>query len=226
VKVLFVGEGNHDIGPAGERWAEPRPATGVVPVLAREVSSAIDAGSIALAWREISRFSPQARKGFEAKVAAAMLLATQRFDCAGTVCVTDRDGDEDRLPAMQRGKQRGLSALAVAHPVAVGVAVESIEAWILGAPTAIAEELGIPVERVRSAMPKRQVEALRESSDRQDWRPKAAIERIAALAGNDGGTGFRAAVAARTSPAEVEGACPVGFAPFAQELRDSFGGET
>jgi hypothetical protein len=223
VKVLFIGEGNHDIGPAGDRWAEPRPATGVIPILARRLCNTIDATSIALAWREISRFSPQARKGFEAKVSAAMLLAARRFDCAGTVCVTDRDGDADRLPAMHRGKQRGLSMLVAPHLVAVGVAVESIEAWTLGAPTALAEELGVPVERVRSAMPKKHVESLRETSERDDARPKAATERMAALAGRSDSTAFRSAVAERSAPAEVEAACPEGFAPFARELRTSFG---
>jgi hypothetical protein len=223
VKVLFIGEGNHDIGPAGERWGEPRPAAGVVPGLARRVCGAISAESVALAWREIARFSPRVGKGFEAKVAAALLLAARRFDCAGTVCVADRDGDEDRLPAMRRGKQQGLDALGVAHAAAVGVAVESIEAWTLGAPTALAEELGMPVGRVRSALPRKHVEALRESSEREDYRPKAALERIAALAGRDGGTALRCAVAERSSPEEVEASCPEGFAPFARELRESFG---
>ncbi len=224
MKVLFVGEGNHDIGPAGERWGEPRPATGVVPVLARRVCGAIAADSIALAWRDIARFSPQARRGFETKVAAAMLLAERRFDCAGTVCVADRDGDEERLSALRRGKQRGIEATGGTHAAAVGVAVESIEAWTLGAPAAIAGGAGIPVERVRSALPKKHVEALRETSENLEHRPKRAIERIAALGGGADGTAFRRAVAERASPSELEAACPEGFALFARELRETFGG--
>jgi hypothetical protein len=223
VKALFVGEGKHDIGPAGESWSQPRPATGVVPALARRVCPSIGAESIALAWHDISRFSPSARRGLEAKVAAAILLSARRFDCAGTICVIDRDGDEARLDAMGRGERRGLSAVGAPHTTAVGEAVESIDAWTLGAPSALAEALGIPVERVHPALPKKHVEALRESSEKEEHRPKAVLARIAALANQSDGTTLRRAVAERTSVADLESSCPAGFAPFARKLRASFG---
>lgn len=224
MKVLFVGEGNHDIGPAGESSGRPRPATGVVPALARRVCPAISAESIALAWHDISRFSPRARRGFEAKVAAAILLSARRFDCAGTICVNDRDGDETRLEGLCRGEMAGRLSVGASHATAVGEAVESIEAWTLGAPVPLADELGIPVERVRSALPKKHVEALRESSEKEEHRPKAVLTRIAALANASDSTALRRAVAERTSVADLEAACPTGFAPFARNLRASFGG--
>lgn len=234
MKVLFVGEGNHDIGAAGESWGQPRPARGVVPVLASRVCPSIqieggepaaskDADSIALAWHDISRFSPAGRKGFEAKVAAAMLVSSRRFDCAGTVCVSDRDGDGDRLAALQRGKERGLALVGANHPVAVGVAVESIEAWTLGAPEALADELGLPLNRVQKLLPGKHVEALRESSGKDEHRPKALIGRLTALAHQVDSTPLRSAVAARTDIASLRNACPLGFSAFAEELQNAFG---
>jgi hypothetical protein len=233
VKVLFVGEGNHDIGAAGESWGQPRPARGVVPVLAHGVCASIqiegadptarkDADSIALAWHDIPRFSPAGRKGFEAKVAAAMLLSSKRFGCAGTICVSDQDGDEDRLGALQRGKLRGLAQVGAHHAIAIGVAIESIEAWTLGAPEAIAEELDVPVSRVRGVLPSKHVESLRESSGKEEHRPKALIGRLAALAHREDSTALRCAVAARTSVDLLQSACPQGFERFAEELRTAF----
>jgi hypothetical protein len=79
VKVLFVGEGNNDIGEASEEANQPRPASGVIPTLARKVCPVIDANSIALAWTEIRRFNPAGHKrGLAPKVAAAALLADRR----------------------------------------------------------------------------------------------------------------------------------------------------
>lgn len=224
MKVLFFGEGNHDIGFAGESWSQPRPATGVVPALARRICPAIDPSSIALPLREISRFSPGARRGYEAKVAAAIVVSARRFGCSGTICVADRDGDPERLGAMKRGKDRGLGALGAPHTAAVGIAVESIEAWTLGAQKALSEELGVPLARIRDKMPKKHVEALRKTSGIPEHRPKPLVEHLAALGGRSDGTGLRSAVAERTDVADLCAACPEGFAPFAEEVRRAFGG--
>ncbi len=233
MKVLFVGEGNHDIGAAEASWGQPRPARGVVPVLAHRACPSIqikgvdstakkEADSIALSWHDIPRFSPKGRKGFEARVAAAMLLSSRRFDCAGTVCVSDQDGDTDRPTALQRGKQTGLAQVGAHHAIAVGVAVESIEAWTLGAPEAIAEELDLPLARVQSALPSKHVESLRESSGKDEHRPKALISRLAALVHREDSTALRCAVAARTNIDSLRRACPEGFDAFARELKNAF----
>src|SRR5262245_4649635 len=159
MKVLFVGEGNHDIGLSGKSWSQPRPAHGVVPVLSKRVCPSIELGgespaaSIALAWDDIARFSPT-RKGLEAKVAAAILLSSKQFGCAGTVCVYDQDRDRDgeRLSAMKRGKEKGLAAVDGRHAAAVGVAIKSIEAWTLGATQALAEELDVPLAKIKAKL--------------------------------------------------------------------------
>ncbi len=52
MRVLFIGEGPHDIGHQSFD-PQPRPATGTVPTLSRRVCPAIEEDSLALAWREI-----------------------------------------------------------------------------------------------------------------------------------------------------------------------------
>jgi Domain of unknown function (DUF4276) len=229
LKILFVSDGNHDLGPSGSA-SEPRPAAGILPTLARKVVPAIAAESIALRWAELSRFPVRSDRGgfktrstgYAAKVAAAKLMATRRFYCAAVVCVADRDGARhaDRLDQMKNGRDES----AVACPVACGLAVESIEAWTLGAPEALAAELGVPVSRVQALYPRAPVEALKETSEKDDHRPKHCLDRIAALGSRSADAVLRAEVAARTDIAALERACPEGFAPFAAELRSVLGG--
>jgi hypothetical protein len=64
---------------------------------------------VALRWVEIARFDPRGKKkGWPAKVAAAILLSARKFACDGAICVADRDRQEDRLSEMDEGRRRGL----------------------------------------------------------------------------------------------------------------------
>jgi hypothetical protein len=223
VRVLFIGEGRHDIGDPDPNPYNPRPAHGTIPALSTRVCPTISDDSVALAWREIVRFNPNARKrGFEAKVPAALLVAT-RLNCSGTVVVADRDGDPSRGTSLQAGVARGRE-LFPQCPIAGGLAIESVEAWTLGVPESIADELGTTVAEVRKLYPPGvDVERLSESSGKEDHRPKRLLERIARLKHRTDSTEFRQAVAKRTDVAALEKACPQGFAPFAAELRLAFG---
>ena len=71
MKVLFVGEGKHDIGEP-DPFSSARLAGGTIPTLAKRVVPLIGEESVALQWIEIPRFRPEAKKhGFPAKVKAA-----------------------------------------------------------------------------------------------------------------------------------------------------------
>jgi hypothetical protein len=130
VKVLFIGEGPHDVGAAPANPRDLRPARGTVCILARKVCPTIADESVALTWAAIARFNPKAKKrGFAAKIAGAVLIAS-RYGCAGCVFVTDRDRDDDRYAALEDGANR--SAEQNPHQlIAFGLAIESIEAWTL-----------------------------------------------------------------------------------------------
>lgn len=223
MKVLFVGEGPHDIGERGPNQNQPRRAGGTVPALTRRICDRIAIDSIALTWAEIPRFSLSAKsQGFQAKLSAAALLATRRFDCVATVAVADCDRNAERAAQLQEGADRAR-AMFPKHPTVWGLAIESIEAWTLGAPEALAEELGISPKSIEAEYPAGiKVEALYENSGKPDHRPKALIERIAQLKHRHDSAEFRAAVAARTDVVRLASVCPEGFAPFAERIRKEF----
>jgi hypothetical protein len=224
VKVLFIGEGPNDIGAASSNPDQPRPARGTVPTLARRVSAGIAPESIALAWREISRFNPSAQKrGFSAKLVGAALLAVKRFDCGATVAVADRDRETGRQAEMQDGVDRA-ERLFPGCPAIWGLAIESVEAWTLGVPDKIAEELCVDVTLVQDEYPPGVgVESLSERSGKLERRRKQLLERLAQLKHRTDSTEFREAIAQRTDATALARVCPQGFAPFAERLRNALG---
>lgn len=221
MKLLFVGEGSQDIGRP-EFAPKPRPAGGVVAVLARRLCPAISADSIALSWRKIPVLDRKKRgKGFAAKVTSAILLAAQQ-GCAGTVCVVDRDRDDGRLQQMEEGKNRGLELVSGPHAVVCGIARESIEAWTLGAPEAIARVLRADVAQLQVAYKLGDVETFYQHSGKAENRPKDILARVAELGHLEDSTEFRERVAEHTDLDALVQVCPKGFGPFAAELLRAF----
>jgi hypothetical protein len=222
MKVLFVGEGPHDIG-SPEFAPRPSQAVGVIPILARKVSPEIGADSVGLFWREIPVLNRDKRKkGFAAKVANAILLAV-RNKCEGTVCVADQDAEVVRLAAMEEGAERGLAIVGNQHRAVCGVAVESVEAWTLGAPSAIATILKDTKERVLQEYKLAAVEEFNQNSGKLDQRPKDLLERIAGLKHGKASAEWREDIANATDPAELCQSCHQGFKPFTEKLKAAFG---
>lgn len=221
MRLLFVGEGPHDIGRSALSPAEPAPAGGVVPALSRRVVPAIAAESRALRWADIPRFAPSARRGFAGKVAAAVLLSQRRFGLDGTVCVADRDRDAGRLHELQTGRERGLSLLTAPHAVVCAVAVESIEAWTLGAGSALSQTLSIPRAELARRLPS-DLESLSEGSGKPERRPKGLLAALCEGAQVQDCADLRARIAEATDIPELARACSQGFAPFVRALKDAF----
>lgn len=219
-RVLFIGDGAHDIGSSDWPTDDPYPAGGVVPRLAAKVAAIDRERSQALHWAHPSlvRFTTNRKtRGYEAKIKAAKLLLERRLELDGLVCVVDEDNDSDR---------RGLPAVAHALasdacPIACGVAVRSIEAWTLGARKPLAEALGIAVD----ALPKPHPESFYASSGKPELRSKDVLQGLARHRGGDART-LREDVAERTDPDDLCRTCPEGFAPFAAALRAAFGAAT
>lgn len=224
MKVLFIGEGRHDIGDSNPNFGEPRIAKGTVPTLARRVCGKIAGDSLALAWAEIHRFNASAKKtGYRGKIVAAVMLAARKFGCAATVAVADQDGRTERSARLEEGVSRA-SQLFPSYPACYGIAIESVEAWTLGAPEAIAAVLGVDISLVRAQYPRgAHVESLLNRSGKAEHRPKQLLERIAQLGHMHDCTEFRETVAGRTEIPTLEVACPHGFAPFTAQLRRTVG---
>jgi hypothetical protein len=214
--VLFVGDGKHDIGGPDGFSDEPFPARGVVPNLSARVAALDGERSVALRWKDLVRFSPTAR-GYPAKIKLAQLLAERKWGLGGAVCVVDEDNDPSRRTLS--GTQGSASC-----PVVCGVAVRSIEAWTLGAPTALAAALGTTPEKVQHACPSARVEDLYEGSGKPELRSKQLLRKLATELGRcDDSLELREEVARRTDPDKLCRTCSQGFAPFAAGLREAFG---
>lgn len=225
-RVLFVGDGKHDIGAPDWPTDEPFPARGVVPHLAERVAAIDRAGSLALSWShpKLTRFRPKNRPqrthGYEAKVRAAQLqIERGAIAVDGLVCVVDEDNDPER----HRLPDAVHAHATESCPIAFGVAVRSIEAWTLGARTALARVLGASPEALRRACPSEHVEKLYEGTGDPTRRPKTVLSRLASELGRTKDSlEWREEIAACTDPAELSAACPAGFAPFAAALRQAF----
>lgn len=239
MKVLFVGEGEHEVGSpphdeqrGGAGKARKRqpvavyaandvyPVGGVLPVLARKVAPGIEPEGLAVRLREITRLSPIKKSGLDAKAKGAVLLA-RKHGCEGLVIVADQDGklDEKRLDQLQ---SCASFAEGQGVRVAVGLAVESIEAWSLGDPRAIANVLGVDEGAVRRLYPRKHIEELLENSGKEEHRPKPLMQRLAQLGGRSDGTDLRVEIAGQTDVEVLEAACPLGFALFANSIRSAF----
>lgn len=219
MKILFVGEGRHDIG-ASSFAPQPRTASGVVATLSRKIRPMISGESVALSWTEISLLS-RSKKGLEHKLVAARELV-KRHGCDGIIAVIDQDGDGARIQSLKVGQQRIASDVMNSYPVAVGVAIESIEAWTLGDPDAVGTVVNSSREEVLRHYKLSRVESYYERSGDVSRRPKRILELIAALIHTEASETFRREVAELTDIATLERVCPNGFAPFAEDVRVNF----
>jgi hypothetical protein len=75
VKVLIVSEGVHDVGRRDQETG-PRPARGVIPILARKICFKDDDELAAMHWQEIVRLQPDLRRKPAAKKIAAFVVAS------------------------------------------------------------------------------------------------------------------------------------------------------
>ena len=160
MKLLFVGEGPTDVGTPNFALP-PRHARGPIFILSRKVCPSIDNDCLGFYWREIPILRRE-KKGniYAARVAAAMALAYEH-GCQGAVVVVDRESkDEDRLKDMEVGIQRGRQITNLNFPIVCGEAILSIEAWVLGSPSALASVLKLDMQEIVNEYKPHDAEAL------------------------------------------------------------------
>ena len=222
MRVLFLGEGYTDIG--FEREDEDRApvaAGAVAPVLVRKI--------LEQQWRrQTVRFEPVPRRfgwvavgGLRRKVQTALARAnSERFDAV--VTLTDRDGakNQGRLEAMKSGREVARNEDGNPLPCAIGLAIETIEAWVLD-PKAARDALGLETTPDDPGAPE-SLGGRRGSPDHPKtvlnrWLAEVPLERFERI------TDAMAAIAEEVDPGELSERCPKGFAPFADEVRRELG---
>jgi len=206
-RIQFVGEGVTDIG--GERH------TGVVPRLTEKVLTQRLERPVAFEAERVPLPRFHRSRGYETKVACAIREANrQGFD--GIAIVVDRDGDTERIKRLKKGVEDASSEVPL--PAVVGVAVETIEAWLLADEQAIREALDCDVAAGIDP------EKLTGRPGTMD-HPKDRLAELLARDTDEGRTNSERfdTIADRANVAVVERRCKQGFAPYAKDVRHIFG---
>jgi len=156
--------------------------------------------------------------GYAMRVRLAMINA-KAFSYDGVIAVVDRDGkcNKDRIKELREGRDRAHEYGSLI-PCALGVAIETIEAWILGDREALKQGLGFsparPVAHPEKIWgnegsgnhPKDRIRDLFAQDDSERSDPEM-VRDVVSLA----------------DPATLKRTCPAGFAPFAEEVETNIG---
>ena len=208
LRVLLVSEGRHELADCPEGYV-PDEALPPLAILVRRLTG--KDGKIRFCCRRGKSIRNVHRgkmsSGWGKKVYSAVWCAAngtdgQTFDAV--VVVVDRDGprNAERLAEMQQGRHLyGDSRF----PCALGVAVEAFDAWMIADGQGIAATGG---------------EAAKANARPEDIRhPKEVADAIFGTSGGSGLGPKYTIVAQNADLANLAQACPKGFAPFAEEVR-------
>lgn len=214
MRVLVVGEGPTEIGDAQEE-SEHADGYGFLPVIVRRLLGAQERDEFRGLNVKDRRLRAHVIRGKSKKlskvvVAASRLAHHDGFDAVVVVIDRDAKPNERRRQALEKGREAAAGDYDVS--VAVGVAIEEIEAWMLADETAIAGALGVenvPQQRApeKDKDPKRTLNELLEVQNTAGVSRRAFVQRIAAQARID----------------ELRRRCPKGFGMFADDVATHLG---
>ena len=201
--IEIVGEGRTDIGREGDR---PEVPTGIVPVLVHRLCDKPDSMRVR---RKPFPFLEK-KKSLWQKV----WLAKRQASCngsAGIVFVVNTEGEHpDKLEELQRGRDFGLPD----YPAAVGAAHPCIEAWLLADAPAISRAMRLPRRADVPAEP----ESLPAPRKDRNQNPKAVLGRCAGRNQTLSAAETTRIVQEIRDLSAIRDRCPIGFAPFADEV--------
>lgn len=201
MKLLVCGEGTSELGRTDQE--------GVVETLVRRCL-ADDQRRLSFSVVKVSQLPKDRTQAGEARRARQAAEEARRRACDGFIYVRDADGHH-----AERRQQLDDAFADLTVPHVAGIAVETIEAWLLSDPDALRAVLRTKVE-VPSAP-----ESLW-SRPGSAGHPKFEWNRLCRDAGYDQGLSTMAAVADRLSLERARAACPQGFARFHDELLRAF----
>lgn len=221
MKILFVGEGVHDLNRRD--WTQDfGKADGVVAeLLRRACPDAVGDESISVPWKSKALTVLSKKRGISPRVHKLQLAVefAKRQNCAATVAVYDDDNREGRADALiDAGTE--VTRSHPDHRVITGVAVRTIEAWCLGAVSALAEVAGVPADEIDRRR-RKSPEDLDSDDSPSGKGSKTILDDIAKACGETKAHAeFRAEVARRTDVEELARNCPRGFGPFLRQVRE------
>jgi hypothetical protein len=205
VVIEVFGEGKTDVGQS--EGAEP-PIRGVVPILVHTLCGRPNAMLV----KRYGMPFLQARKGtLPQKVRFAKRQARLNRS-AGAVFVVDTEGERK---ARVRDLEKGRQMEGDGFPFAVGVAHPCIESWLLADAAAIRKGVGLAADPQVPSEP----ETLPAPRDDRQNNPKTVLARVAGSSKGDLTAEEKWKIAAAMDDMGlVRRRCPLGFAPFADEV--------
>jgi hypothetical protein len=207
VVVEVFGEGKADIGPGeGPR----RPTKGVVPILLHSLCG--KPANMVVKCRQ-TQFLVR-KKRLHQKVQFAKRQARYNRSHAA-VFVVDSEGGSKELKQKKSELATGRDRELPDFPMAIGVAHPCIEAWLLADATAIRRGLGLSLTPRAPDDP----ESLPAPCQDAGRNPKRVLCELADVAKKDLSSAEKDRIAnAMNDPTLVRQRCPLGFAPFADEV--------
>ena len=201
MKLLVCGEGTSEIG-------RPEQA-GVVETLVRRCLE-IEARRLTFDVMKVSQLPKDRARAGEARRARQAADEARRRTCDGFIYVRDADGHD-----AERRRQLHDTFADLEVPHAFGIAVQTLEAWLMSDPDAIRDVLrrNVDVPRAPESLWNRPGSA---------GHPKFEWNQLCRKAGFDEGLSTMAAVADRLSIERARAACPQGFARFHDQLLRAF----
>jgi hypothetical protein len=209
VVIEVVGEGRTDVGLT-ETASEPSeplpPQAGVVPILVHALCG--KPGAMLVKRRPYSALQGKTRAQKVQFAKRQSLYNNSR----GIVFVLDSEGDlKGRKKELIEGRDRERPE----YPTAIGVAHPCIEAWLLADGPAIRRALQLPKTPDVPDSP----EELPAPAKNRKHNPKTVLRDIAGCRQAELGSREKDNIAnAMNDMAAVRDRCPLGFAPFADEV--------
>ncbi len=205
VMLEIFGEGKTDIG---EGAGPDSPSTGVVPILVHALCGKPNGMLV-----KRRAFAFLQGKKLPQKVHFAKRQACYNGS-AGAVFVVDSEGDTRELTKKKFDLEHGRDQALPEFPMAVGVAHPCIEAWLLADASAIRRACRLPRD---PEMPHEPEQLPAPNRDRNAC-PKAVLGQVAGAKGPlESEEMWRIASEVRQLDL-LRTRCPLGFAPFAEEV--------
>lgn len=203
--VEIFGEGKTDVGKAADT---EDPHTGVVPILVHTLCGKP-------AQMQVKRKASYLLqgKGLWQKVAFAK-RQTHYNRSAAMVFVMDSEGDEHELETKRTELEKGRDHEFREFPAAVGVAQPCIEAWLLADASAIRRAFDMPIG---PAVPGEPEKCPAPCQSRRE-NPKALLARAVGSQKLLSAREKDRIAAGMSDMGVVREHCPLGFAPFADEV--------
>lgn len=223
-RILLAAEGTNDGGDYDEIYADRNAMRqGIARVL---VDRILGPGNFEYVFTPLTRLPKEPKKrrfdkrlkGDAGKASDGLKLAGLRFQ--GFIMVRDADRRRERLQEMLTGLQsaREKEAKLTDLPAVVGVAIETIEAWLLADPNAFKKALGSSI----ASLPD-DPESLWGARDTPESKhPKQTLRRLLLSIKESHDTGTYERLASEVDLDTLKKKCRDGFAPFCKALESAF----